>query len=362
MKHLRKWLLVALVALAALCALPVTGASGILASLAAVGVVATAVMPRLALSAALLSLVVDAAHRGPPAPAALWFPVELAALAVLQVRVTRRGTVIEAAAVGLAIVALPLRMTLHVPTNRFEASVLLVATTFFVGVCATGAGLHLRAGDQRRRRAEERARRAQRLDLARDLHDLVAHEVTGIVVQAQAAQVAGDPDALARIEAAGLRALDAMDNMVRTLRGADEQAPLRVHGLGDLPEVVARFDATGPARATLRMAPGATLSPEAGVAAYHVVVEALTNVRRHAPKAATVVVSLDRAGLLTIVDSGGGGPRRRRTGGGTGLAGVAERVGALGGTLYAGPHEAGWRVTCDLSRSADVRAPESHDA
>ena len=155
-------------------------------------------------------------------------------------------------------------------------------------VCAAGAGLYLRLGDHRRRLAEEQARRAHRLDLARDLHDLVAHEVTGIVIAAQAA-------ALPDIEAAGLRALEAMDRMVGTLRGPVSQ---RVHGVADLPDVVRRFSSTGPTAATLSMpevpgTPGAPdLSPDASKAAYHVVIEALTNVRRHAPAATTVTVTV----------------------------------------------------------------------
>jgi signal transduction histidine kinase len=291
--------------------------------------------------AAAVSLLADVLYAGPPQPPALWAPFEFAALALLLVTLARRAPVLPALAVAAAATALPLRMSLHVPGDRVEASVLLVAAAFAVTVCAAGAGLYLRLGDHRRRLAEEQARRAHRLDLARDLHDLVAHEVTGIVIAAQAA-------ALPDIEAAGLRALDAMDRMVSTLRGPASQ---RVHGVADLPEVVRRFAATGPAAATLAMPVTPELSPDASKAAYHVVIEALTNVRRHAPSATTVTVAVAvRSGVVevTVVDDGGAAPAAPRDAGGTGLAGLDERVRALGGDLRAGPHSPGWRVICHL--------------
>ncbi|MET7398873.1 histidine kinase [Dactylosporangium sp. NPDC005572] len=343
-----RWLSVALTVLVGLCAVPLTGAAGILPAVAGVGAVVALIMPRLALPAALVSLAVDVAYHGPPQPPGLWMPVEFCALAVLHVLVTRRGTVLQSTVVGLALTVLPLRMTLHLPDNRLDGSVLLVATAFAVAVGTAGVGLYLRYGDDKRRRAAEEAQQEQRLGLARDLHDLVAHEVTAIVVQAQAAQLDGDPGAYERIEEAGQRALDAMDRLVRTMRG---------YGLADLPGVVARFDASGPTRATLVMDAEPDIDSTAGTAAYHVVVEALTNVRRHAPDAATVTVTLDRDGRLTIVDSGSRQQGTSRLGG-SGLAGLRERVPGL----TAGPYRGGWRVTCDLSRSADVRERPRPDA
>jgi signal transduction histidine kinase len=82
-----------------------------------------------------------------------------------------------------------------------------------------------------------------------------------------------------------------------------------------------------------------------------VVIEALTNVRRHAPSATTVTVAVAvHSGVVevTVVDDGGAAPAAPRDGGGTGLAGLDERVRALGGDLHAGPHGAGWRVSCHL--------------
>lgn len=341
----RRLLLVLPVGLLALCGLPLTGAAGIVPGVAAIVAMAVAALARRpwpAMAAAAVSLLADVVYAGPQQPPALWAPFEFAALAVLLVALARRAPAPAGVAVAVAATALPLRMSLHVPGDRVEASVLLVAASFTATVCAAGAGLYLRLGDHRRRLAEEQARRAHRLDLARDLHDLVAHEVTGIVVAAQAA-------ALPEIEAAGLRALDAMDRMVGTLRGPVSQ---RVHGVADLPDVVRRFSEKG---ATLSMPAVPDLSPEASKAAYHVVIEALTNVRRHAPAAAAVTVTVtttnDRV-ELRIVNDRSEAPRTGRDGGGTGLAGLDERVKALGGDLAAGPHGGGWQVICHLPTAA----------
>jgi len=350
-----RWLL--LLALPVLCGLPFTRAPGLPLSLAAMLAVAAAILSGLRglpLAAALGSLAVTAAYTGAPQPAGLWFPFEFLPLSVLLVRVLRRSPARPAAVSGslvaLAASALPLRITLHVPHNRFNGSVLLVATAFACVVAAAGLGLYWRAADARRARALAAARRAQRLEVARDLHDLVAHEVTGIVVEAQAAQVAPAPDSYSRIEAAGQRALSAMDDLVSALR-ADDDGVRRGHGLADLPGVVSRFGSA----ATLEIEPGIELSPAAGTAAYHVVIEALTNVRRHASESAQVTVRLTAAGVLTIANDGHAGLIPPRDGGGSGLRELAERVRAVGGTLEAGPFEGGWRVVCDLSHSADVR-------
>ncbi|GAA3236259.1 sensor histidine kinase [Dactylosporangium siamense] len=342
--NLKLLLVVLPVGLLGLCALPLTGPAGIIPGAAAVAAVAVAALQRAPWPAALVaggSLLADALYTGPPQPPALWAPVEFTALTVLLVSLARRGPARATVAVGLAVTALPLRMSLHVPGDRVEASVLLAAAAFTAAVGAAGSGLYLRLGDHRRRLAEEQARRAHRLDLARDLHDLVAHEVTGIVIAAQAA-------ALPDIEAAGLRALDAMDRMVSTLRGPVSQ---RVHGVVDLPDVVRRFSATGPAAATLTMSELPGLSDEASKAAYHVVIEALTNVRRHAPAATTVTVTVTSTGPgveLRIVNDRSAEPRPERDGGGTGLAGLDERVRSLGGDLTAGPLGDGWQVICHL--------------
>ncbi|WP_405789705.1 histidine kinase [Streptomyces sp. NBC_00029] len=222
---------------------------------------------------------------------------------------------------------------------------------------ALAAGGYLRRQANRMRQAVRDGRRDQQLELARDLHDFVAHDVSAIVVQAQAARFVADKDpeqavrALERIEAAGLGALASMDRTVHALREAAGARSASVPGTSELPGLVERFEG-----GVLDADPAAVrgLSREADTTAYRVAVEALTNVRRHAPGAGLVRVRLHRAagGIeLSVANSaparGAGGLRglglRRRSG--TGLAGLRARVEAAGGTLRAGASpDGGWRV------------------
>lgn len=240
---------------------------------------------------------------------------------------------------------------------------------------AVAIGLYLRALDEQRRRSVDEARRRQRDQLARDLHDFVAHDISGMLAQAQAGQILAERDptaaaeAFQRIEESGMKALASMDRTVHMLYKRDdelvgnERAP---RTLIDLPEVVSRFSRTGQTTARLELDPilrAAELPPELTTTAHRVVVEALTNVRRHAPTADQVVVNVHRAssgrGLNVIITDDGplaqSAPNARR-GGGLGLSGLNGRVEALGGTLTAGPADrAGWRVVAYLPLPNHVR-------
>jgi signal transduction histidine kinase len=209
--------------------------------------------------------------------------------------------------------------------------------------------------------AVEQARRAQRLLLARDLHDFVAHDVSGIVAQAQAARfVAGShadaaTAALERIEAAGLAALTTMDRVVRMLHDPDGVTAEPPPTLDDLPDIVERFRSTGHIDVRLDLTPDAASVPrQAAATAHRVVMEALTNVRRHAPAATRVDVSVtgDDSGIEVRVRNDALGTRSRRLRraepGGHGLQGLAERVTADGGTLTAGPTGHGWEVVARI--------------
>ncbi|WP_175440116.1 sensor histidine kinase [Micromonospora nigra] len=303
---------------------------------------------------AALSLLVDVVYPGPAGLALFWMLFEMPALLTLLVRaiwfVPDRQVVVVAVACGAAALLLPLRFTVRDDGPALSASVILVALALFPVAAAAGIGGYLRSQDKRRVRAVTEARRHQRLRLAGDLHDFVAHEVTGIVLEAQAAQL--EPlDAeqaralLARIEVAGLRALDSMDHTVQTLRDpggdGDDVASARVYRLADLPELVERFSSGSSIRATLDLAGqlDGAIGAEREAAGYAVVLEALTNVRRHAHRATEVLVYVRAlagpAVEIGVVDDGraGGSLTGPRTGGGTGLVGLDERVHALGGEL-----------------------------
>jgi signal transduction histidine kinase len=225
---------------------------------------------------------------------------------------------------------------------------------------AMAIGLVIREVESRRRAALDDVRSSERMELARELHDVVAHHVTGIVVAAQAAAVVArtSPDdvdrALAAIETAGTDALSAMRRMVGVLRGQDSDGA-RTPGaeLGGVARLVEQFDPDGQL-VTLSTDPGMEHAVlPAGVAAtgYRVVQEALTNVRRHAPEASRVEVDVRiREGALLVSVRNDGVPAvtaKPRGGiGGFGLAGMAERVTALDGALTAGPTDPGvWTVS-----------------
>ncbi|WP_199747908.1 sensor histidine kinase, partial [Actinomadura sp. WAC 06369] len=253
-----------------------------------------------------VSLAASAVYRGPQAPIGVYAAVEVPALLVLIGRVVRRepprGAAVLAAALTAATLGLAARAALRSPMPaRVEALAVGSVMFMFLAGCAIGVGLYLRDLDGRRVRAVAEARRSQRLALARDLHDFVAHEVTGIVLEAQAAQLRdldadGSRGVQRRIEEAALRALDSMDETLRALRDegpSGDLPPTRLYGLGDLPELVGRFGGTGVPHAELDMDPAlpGRLSREADGTAYRLVLEALTNVRRHARRATRVRVA-----------------------------------------------------------------------
>jgi signal transduction histidine kinase len=236
----------------------------------------------------------------------------------------------------------------------------------FLGMLAWGgalaSGAWLRLLDIRRRLAIDTARRDERLELARELHDVVAHHVAGIVVQAQAARIvaAKRPDTLdatlAGIESAGSDALAAMRRVVSLLRDPGDAGGV-TPGPGQLSDLVGRFAGHGPAvQLNLSADSQPRWPPEVAATVYRVVQEALTNVVLHAPDAGSVTVTVrdDRSGVTVEVTDDAprrtlGGSRWLPSGGGHGLIGMRERAQALGGTLQAGPGpDAGWVVAATL--------------
>ncbi|MQA82107.1 MAG: two-component sensor histidine kinase [Streptosporangiales bacterium] len=278
---------------------------------------------------------------------------------------------------GVVASALPLRWT----TPAGVTGALAMCLVWSLGaIAASVLGVYLRTQESKRQRSIDDVRRAQRLELAHDLHDFVAHHVSGIVVQAQASQFVArdDPakavDALRRIEEAGQQALASMRRTVRMLREDDDEAPSSpAQGIADLPDLARRFGDTGGVPVHLSVAADVDdgLPPEVTTSAYRIVLEALTNVRKHAVDVAAVTVELRRespdrgaSDLVVLVYDGAG----RQLGGdgetqrGFGLVGLRERVTAVGGTLSAGPRDGlGWTVEARLplpaaSSGAAVRA------
>lgn len=233
------------------------------------------------------------------------------------------------------------------------AGYLLVVCAIAFGV-AIGVGVYLRWSDWRRAVAAEAARTEERLEIARELHDLVGHYVTGIVVQAQAARHVADrrpsaaPDALDRIESAGTEALLAMRRMVGGLR---ENASLEP---GATWESVERLLADAVARGepvAVSIGPDVGALPTAlAPSVSRILVEGLTNVRRHAREVTHVdVVVRRRDEHLEVTVHDDGAPGVPDNADGFGIVGMRERAAALGGTLFAGPAPGGgWIVRAAL--------------
>jgi signal transduction histidine kinase len=213
-----------------------------------------------------------------------------------------------------------------------------------------------------RRETEEQARRAvdaERLRIARELHDVVAHTMATINVQAGVAAHVIDqqPDeareALSAIKAASGEALRELRGILNVLRQADDPDPIapapRLAQLGGLIDGTTRAGVTTTLVVNGRADP---LPPTVDVAAYRIVQESLTNALRHAgPTTATVTLSYLRDALVVqVVDSGRGSRGYAGSpGGGHGIAGMRERAEATGGTLEAGPRpEGGFRVQARL--------------
>lgn len=235
---------------------------------------------------------------------------------------------------------------------------LVIAAVLVLGI-AVAAGLYFRARDSERRKVVEAAvadaQNSERMALARELHDLVAHHVTGIIVQAQAAKVIADQnpkvalEVIERIEAAGTEAMTAMRRLVGSMRAGGEavtdQATMDLDA--DLRRLVESGHHGVPTEADVRVP--ANLPQEVARSALRLVQESLTNIGKHAAGATRACVLAEvRDGELHIrvADDGHQVVTRPAGGsGGYGLVGMRERVELLHGRLAAGPApDGGWVV------------------
>ncbi|MFL6218504.1 MAG: sensor histidine kinase [Actinomycetes bacterium] len=220
------------------------------------------------------------------------------------------------------------------------------------------------AGRQRRlaadrTRAEEDRRRAgeERMRIARELHDVLAHNISLINVQAGVAlhlmdeQPGQSRSALVAIKQASNDALGELRSVLDVLRQGDEAPPRSpASGLAHLDSLVSGAGATGLEVRTRVEGTPRPLSAGTDLAAYRIIQEALTNVTRHAgPATASVLVRYTKDGLTVQVDDDGRGPSSPNGTGGNGILGMGERVAALGGDLDAGPRPGGgFRVLAHL--------------
>ncbi len=196
---------------------------------------------------------------------------------------------------------------------------------------------------------ERQAREAvmdERVRIARELHDMVAHSVTVMVIQAGVvrrrldAGLPVDPQLLHSIEASGREAVGELRRTLGLLRGEGADTAQPPAGLDRLDELVAQVREAGLAVTVRRLGEPVPLLPAVDLSAYRIAQEALTNVLKHAgPATATVTVDHRADGLHLEIENSGAPVVP--AGGGQGLIGMRERVTLFGGDLDAGPRDGG---------------------
>jgi signal transduction histidine kinase len=234
-------------------------------------------------------------------------------------------------------------------------------------VLSLGTGLYFRSRDRERGRAVEAevlaAQHAERMALARELHDVVAHYVTSIVVHSQAAEAVLElnPDAarevLPVITNSGTEALAAMRKLVGTLRGSEPAGSGSVDSTSNLAADVRLVVEESGLPVDLRFDLTDQVPPEFERSVLRLVQESLTNSRKHAADVTEVEVSVaTKEGMVHVrVADNGRGTRQVPVGGsgGYGLVGMRERVELLGGTFTAGARTGGgWEVRAQIPIAA----------
>lgn len=292
----------------------------------------------------------------------------------ILVAVFGAGALTEGRAAAAASATVGVGLTLSVVAIAFgqPLGVAIPPLVMILGVFALGrltalyrrraheSALRAVLAEQSAERSKQEAIASERARIARELHDVVSHDVSLMVLQASVERrllgespdgaAAGTAAVLQSIESAGRDALTELRHMLGVLR-QDALAPLAPQpGLDRLEELVAEARTAGVDVEVHRSGEGA-LPPGLELAAYRVLQESLTNVVKHVGPT-HVCLSLDHRPeeiTIDVLDDGpAAGAARSPLPGGHGLLGMRERVQLYGGTLLAGPHEAGFRVQVRL--------------
>ncbi|MFP3463944.1 sensor histidine kinase [Leifsonia sp. SIMBA_070] len=298
------------------------------------------------------------------------------AVAVFQVA-TRRTRTVGLIAAGVAVVVMVVVVATYPVSigNVFDPRVLQFALIVaFAAAAGDGARFHRayiaaiteRAERAERTREEEARRRVteERLRIARDLHDAVAHQIAVISLNAGVASSSLDArperaqEALATIRAASRSVLGEIGDLLAVLR-SDEAADVGATpqpGLESLDELIGQFDRSG-LRVHLRV--DGDPSRVAGAVSrvgYRVVQEALTNALKHGDEGrAHILVEVDDALTITVVNPMAMAGERNAHSSGLGLVGLRERVAAVRGTVEAGLTAASWKLVARIPLPKEVR-------
>jgi signal transduction histidine kinase len=293
------------------------------------------------------------------------------ALYAVATQISVRRTIVIALAVTAALMAATAANNPfgHINGGGFDILPALMAVATFGGIAVANrrafvASIQARADGEARRRVDE-----ERLRIARELHDVVAHTMATINVQAgAAAHVAAERpdaavDALQAIKLASKQGLRELRAILNVLRQADEpDSTMPAPGLAQLDALI---DGARRAGLTTILTVTGTRRPmpaAADLAAYRIIQESLTNAIRHAgPATATVALSYTGAELVISVTDTGRGPHADAAagdGGGHGLLGMRERAASVGGTVETGAGAAGgFRVQAQLPLAGQPETP-----
>jgi signal transduction histidine kinase len=267
----------------------------------------------------------------------------------------RRSVIVAAASLAAIAAATEIRTLYHANVSARPGAWLVLGVAWLIGRDLRrrrrqAADLRTRAALAERER-EEKARVAvaeERSRIARELHDVVAHSVSVMVVQAQAGpRLLGDPEqaqaAFRSIEGSGREALVELRRLLGILRMPDEQAAIGPQpGLGSLGSLVDQVREAGLPVAVHVEGEQVPLPRGIDLSAYRIVQEALTNTLKHAGTArAEIVVRYGRSAVEVEVSDDGQGAQNGANGTGHGLIGMRERVALYGGTLRTGTRPGG---------------------
>ena len=305
---------------------------------------------------------------------------------------SRRASAVLTAVAGVLVAGLALSSLAEYGTREAVLSLLGLSLLLIPVAWAREVRHHREVAAAAQDRAEQ-ARRMAELDraaavaaerarMARDLHDVVAGQLSAIAIQSEAALTLPDPEPatlrrlLEAVRSGSVAALSEMRTMIGLLRSADDTEPRTAPaGLDRLDTLVEAGRATG-----LRIdvhddrRPGTPLPAAVDLTAYRIVQESLTNAAKHAPGSAVSVrlSGSDDALAVDVVDGAahpGGAPTGATTDGGagtggtgTGLLGLRERAAAVGGTIAAGPDGDGWRVRAVLPIALPASTPTPTNA
>ena len=289
-------------------------------------------------------------------------PIFLALIVALVTAVMsgHRVAAITSLVVGYAgFLWLPYLVSVEPAPNGAQALGLAAWLLVLFTVSEIARSRHERARDLARTRAAEAKRRAseERLRIARELHDVLAHNISLINVQAGVALHLTEDlpdqarDALMAIKQASVEALGELQSVLEILRQGHESPPrLPISGLTRLDHLVAKTEAAGSRVTTEIEGRARPLPREVDLAAFRFIQEALTNVTRHAgPANVTIRIGYGERDLTIQIDDDGSGSGAQMSSGGRGISGMRERALALAGGFEAGPRpEGGFRVRVRL--------------